>query len=68
VGQVDVDGGPELEIVRAIADDVNGVASLVDELYFEYPSTSTASTLAGRRTSAARTAAATPPMSTTPCT
>jgi hypothetical protein len=36
VGQVDVDGGPELEIVRAIADDVNGVASLVDELYFEY--------------------------------
>ncbi len=34
--KVDIDGGPELELVSRIADNEGGLASLVDELYFEY--------------------------------
>lgn len=34
--KVDIDGGPELEIVQAIADNRDGIAALVDELFFEY--------------------------------
>ena len=33
---MDIDGGPELELVSRIADNEGGLARLVDELYFEY--------------------------------
>ena len=33
--KIDIDGGPELEIVRQIVAD-ESVAALIDELYFEY--------------------------------
>ena len=34
--KVDIDGGPELELVTRVADNEGGVADLIDELYFEY--------------------------------
>ena len=34
--KVDIDGGPELELVTRVADNEGGIAELIDELYFEY--------------------------------
>ena len=55
--KVDVDGGPELQIVRSIAESAE-LSALVDELYFEFRASLLASLLARAQRPHARSAAA----------